>query len=123
MKEIKNILKKASKDRVVLFSMILLFIFGIIFFASVVSGVQFFDRLIHVRYTVFGRTNLYKDVWSTRIFISLIGLFAAFFGNLIVAKLNSIFGRRMAVFFAVLNIVILVLSMIISMNILREIPN
>lgn len=123
MKNIKQSFKLVVKDRVVLSLMILGFIFGIIFFISTISGVQFYDRLIHVRYTVFGKSNLYKDVWYTRIFISLIGIFSATIYNLIIAKFYSIFGRRTAILFAVVNIIFLIFSMIIVSNVLGEIPN
>lgn len=123
MKDIKKSFSLVVKDRMILFLMILCFIFGIIFFISTISGAQFYDRLIHVRYTAFGRSNLYKDVWYTRVFISMIGVFSATIYNVIIAKIYSVFGRKMAILFAIINIVILIFSMIIASNILNEIPN
>ena len=53
----------------------------------------------------------------------MIGIFSATIYNVIVAKIYSVFGRRMAILFAIINIVILIFSMIIASNILNEIPN
>lgn len=123
MKEIKKSFQLVVKDRLVLFLMVLSFISGVIFFVSVLSGVQFYDRLIHVRYTTFGKSNLYKDVWYMRIFISMLGLLSSTIYNVIIVKFYSIFGKKIAVLFAVLNLVILLFSMIVAMNVLGEIPN
>ena len=123
MKEFKQNFKTITKDRPIFFLMLVTFLLGIIFFISTISGVEVFDRLIYARYTVFGGEHFYKDVWQFRIALAVLGLIIAIAHNLIIMKLRGIFGRRIAVFYAITGIFIAIISMMIVGNIFREIQN
>ena len=123
MKDIKDNLKLAFKSRLMALIMILVAIFGLIFFFSTVAGVKFFDQLIYVRYTAFGGEHLYKDAWFSRIFLASIGLIVAVVHNLIIAKIYAVCGKKVAIFFATISIFLMVVSMIVAATVLREIPN
>lgn len=103
--------------------MILIFILGIIFFISTMLGVHFYDRMIYVRYTVFGNEHFYKDVWFTRIFLASLGLIIAIVHNVIIVKIYKVSGRKMALFFLAITILLAIISFLIASAILREIPN
>ena len=106
-----------------MFFMILIFILGIIFFISTMLGVYFYDRMIYVRYTVFGSEHFYKDVWFTRIFLASLGLIIAIVHNVIIVKIYKFSGRKMALFFLAITILLAIISFLIASAILREIPN
>ena len=123
MGKLKNYFKIIAKDRLVIFFMILIFILGIIFFISTMFGVHFYDRMIYVRYTVFGSEHFYKDVWFTRIFLASLGLIIAIVHNVIIVKIYKVSGRKMALFFLAITILLTIISFLIASAILREIPN
>ena len=123
MGKLKNYFKIIAKDRLVIFFMILIFILGIIFFVSTMSGVHFYDRMIYIRYTVFGGEHFYKDVWFTRIFLASLGLIIAIVHNVIIVKIYKVSGRKMALFFLAITILLAIISFLIASAILREIPN
>ena len=123
MKEFKQNFKTITKDRPIFFLMLVTFLLGIIFFISTISGVEVFDRLIYARYTVFGGEHFYRDIWQFRIVLAILGLIIVIVHNLIIAKLRTIFGRRIAVFYAIMGIFIAIISMMIVGNIFREIQN
>jgi hypothetical protein len=123
MGKLKNYFKIIAKDRLVIFFMILIFILGIIFFISTMLGVHFYDRMIYARYTVFGSEHFYKDVWFTRIFLASLGLIIAIVHNVIIVKIYKVSGRKMALFFLSITILLAIISFLIASAILREIPN
>lgn len=123
MKDIKKNLKLIAKDKIVFIPMVIVFMLGIIFFATTMMGVIAYDRLIYVRYTIFGSEHFYKDAWFTRIFIAIIGLFIAIVHNLIVAKFYAISGRKLALFFTAMNFFLLIVGFFIASAIMREIVN
>ncbi len=123
MNKIKDILKPISKDRLMIFLMILNIILGVAFFVSTILGVQVYDRLIYVRYTIFGGEHFYKDVWYSRIFLASLGLIIAFVHNAIIAKIYTVAGRKMALFFTAITILLVIISSLMVAAIVREIPN
>lgn len=123
MNKIKDILKPISKDRLMIFLMILNIILGVAFFVSTILGVQVYDRLIYARYTIFGGERFYKDVWYSRIFLASLGLIVAFVHNAIIAKIYTVAGRKMALFFAAITILLVIISSLMVAAIVREIPN
>lgn len=123
MNKIKDILKPISKDRLMIFLMILNIILGVAFFVSTILGVQVYDRLIYARYTIFGGEHFYKDVWYSRIFLASLGLIIAFVYNAIIAKIYTVAGRKMALFFTAITILLVIISFLMVAAIVREIPN
>ena len=123
MNKIKDILKPISKDRLMIFLMILNIILGVAFFVSTILGVQVYDRLIYASYTIFGGEHFYKDVWYSRIFLASLGLIIAFVYNAIIAKIYTVAGRKMALFFTAITILLVIISSLMVAAIVREIPN
>ena len=123
MNKIKDILKPISKDRLMIFLMILNIILGVAFFVSTILGVQVYDRLIYARYMIFGGEHFYKDVWYSRIFLASLGLIVAFVHNAIIAKIYTVAGRKMALFFTAITILLVIISSLMVAAIVREIPN
>ncbi|MDO4872235.1 MAG: hypothetical protein Q4A27_02285 [bacterium] len=123
MKDIAKNLKLIAKDRLMLFLVAFVFIIGIIFFISTMFGVEYYDRMIYVRYTIFSGEHFYKDYWFTRIFLASLGLIVAFVHNLIIAKIYAVSGRKMAIFFTAMTLLLTFIGFLIAAAILREIPN
>ena len=99
------------------------FISGIIFFIFMILNTKSYDYLLNVRYTVFGTSEFYKDSWIYRIILAIFGLIISFIHNIIIAKIYSISGRRVAAFFAIFSIILVLVGMIIIGTSIREIPN
>ena len=99
------------------------FISGIIFFIFMILNTKSYDYLLNVRYTVFGTSEFYKDSWIYRIILAIFGLIISFIHNIIIAKIYSISGRRMAVVFAIFSIILVLVGMIVIGTSIREIPN
>ena len=106
-----------------LLAMVSVFLAGIIFFIFMILNVKSYDYLLNVRYTVFGTSEFYKDSWVYRIILAIFGLIVAFIHNILIAKVYSISGRRVAIAFAVLSVALMVASMFIIGASIREIPN
>ena len=123
MKTIANLFKPILKDRKMLILMASVFISGIIFFIFMILNTKSYDYLLNVRYTVFGTSEFYKDSWIYRIILAIFGLIISFIHNIIIAKIYSISGRRVAVIFAIFSIVLVLVGMIIIGTSIREIPN
>lgn len=123
MKTIANLFKPILKDRKMLILMASVFISGIIFFIFMILNTKSYDYLLNVRYTVFGTSEFYKDSWIYRIILAIFGLIISFIHNIIIAKIYSISGRRMAVVFAIFSIILVLVGMIIIGTSIREIPN
>lgn len=123
MKTILELFKPILKDRRMLLAMFLVFIFGIIFFAFMLFNVEFSDSLVYVRYTFFGTAHLYKDSWVYRISLSLLGIIISTLHLVVIAKIYSLFGRRTAVIFSILSIVVVILGLMVIGLSIREIPN
>ena len=123
MKTITNLFKPIIKDRRMLLAMVSVFLAGIIFFIFMILNVKSYDYLLNVRYTVFGTSEFYKDSWMYRIILAIFGLIVAFIHNILIAKVYNIFGRRVAIAFAVLSVALMVASMFIIGASIREIPN
>ena len=99
------------------------FISGIIFFIFMILNTKSYDYLLNVRYTVFGTSEFYKDSWIYRIILAIFGLIISFIHNIIIAKIYSISGRRVAAIFAIFSIILVLVGMIIIGTSIREIPN
>lgn len=123
MKTIANLFKPILKDRKMLILMASVFISGIIFFIFMILNTKSYDYLLNVRYTVFGTSEFYKDSWIYRIILAIFGLIISFIHNIIIAKIYSISGRRVAVIFAIFSIILVLVGMIIIGTSIREIPN
>ena len=123
MKTIANLFKPILKDRKILILMASVFISGIIFFIFMILNTKPYDYLLNVRYTVFGTSEFYKDSWTYRIILAIFGLIISFIHNIIIAKIYSISGRRVAVIFAIFSIILVLVGMIIIGTSIREIPN
>ena len=123
MKTIANLFKPILKDRKMLILMASVFISGIIFFIFMILNTKSYDYLLNVRYTVFGTSEFYKDSWIYRIILAIFGLIISFIHNIIIAKIYSISGRRMAVVFAIFSIILVLVGMIVIGTSIREIPN
>lgn len=123
MKTIANLFKPILKDRKMLILMASVFISGIIFFIFMILNTKSYDYLLNVRYTVFGNSEFYKDSWIYRIILAIFGLIISFIHNIIIAKIYSISGRRVAAVFAIFSIILVLVGMIIIGTSIREIPN
>ena len=123
MKTIANLFKPILKDRKMLILMASVFISGIIFFIFMILNTKSYDYLLNVRYTVFGTSEFYKDSWTYRVVLAIFGLIISFIHNIIIAKIYSISGRRVAVIFAIFSIILVLVGMIIIGTSIREIPN
>lgn len=123
MKTIANLFKPILKDRKMLILMASVFISGIIFFIFMILNTKSYDYLLNVRYTVFGTSEFYKDSWIYRIILAIFGLIISFIHNIIIAKIYSISGRRVAAVFAIFSIILVLVGMIIIGTSIREIPN
>ena len=123
MKTIANLFKTILKDRKMLILMASVFISGIIFFIFMILNTKSYDYLLNVRYTVFGTSEFYKDSWTYRIILAIFGLIISFIHNIIIAKIYSISGRRVAIIFAIFSIILVLVGMIIIGTSIREIPN
>ena len=123
MKTIANLFKPILKDRKILILMASVFISGIIFFIFMILNTKSYDYLLNVRYTVFGTSEFYKDSWTYRIVLAIFGLIISFVHNIIIAKIYSISGRRVATIFAIFSIILVLVGMIIIGTSIREIPN
>ena len=123
MKTIANLFKPILKDRKMLILMASVFISGIIFFIFMILNTKSYDYLLNVRYTVFGTSEFYKDSWTYRIVLAIFGLIISFVHNIIIAKIYSISGRRVATIFAIFSIILVLVGMIIIGTSIREIPN
>ena len=123
MKTIANLFKPILKDRKILILMASVFISGIIFFIFMILNTKSYDYLLNVRYTVFGTSDFYKDSWTYRIILAVFGLIISFIHNIIIAKIYSISGRRVASIFAIFSIILVLVGMIIIGTSIREIPN
>lgn len=123
MKTIANLFKPILKDRKILILMASVFISGIIFFIFMILNTKSYDYLLNVRYTVFGTSEFYKDSWTYRIVLAIFGLIISFIHNIIIAKIYSISGRRVAAIFAIFSIILVLVGMIIIGTSIREIPN
>ncbi len=123
MKTIANLFKPILKDRKILILMASVFISGIIFFIFMILNTKSYDYLLNVRYTVFGNSEFYKDSWIYRIILAIFGLIISFIHNIIIAKIYSISGRRVAAVFAIFSIILVLVGMIIIGTSIREIPN
>ena len=123
MKTIANLFKPILKDRKMLILMASVFISGIIFFIFMILNTKSYDYLLNVRYTVFGNSEFYKDSWTYRIVLAIFGLIISFVHNIIIAKIYSISGRRVAAILAIFSIIIVLVGMIIIGTSIREIPN
>ena len=123
MKTIANLFKPILKDRKMLILMASVFISGIIFFIFMILNTKSYDYLLNVRYTVFGTSEFYTDSWTYRIILAIFGLIISFIHNIIIAKIYSISGRRVAAIFAIFSIILVLVGMIIIGTSIREIPN
>ena len=123
MKTIANLFKPILKDRKMLILMASVFISGIIFFIFMILNTISYDYLLNVRYTVFGTSEFYKDSWTYRVVLAIFGLIISFIHNIIIAKIYSISGRRVAAVFAIFSIILVLVGMIIIGTSIREIPN
>lgn len=123
MKTIANLFKPILKDRKMLILMASVFPSGIIFFIFMILNTKSYDYLLNVRYTVFGNSEFYKDSWTYRIILAVFGLIISFIHNIIIAKIYSISGRRVAAIFAIFSIILVLVGMIIIGTSIREIPN
>ena len=123
MKTIANLFKPILKDRKMLILMASVFISGIIFFIFMILNTKSYDYLLNVRYTVFGTSEFYKDSWIYRIILAIFSLIISFIHNIIIAKIYSISGRRVAAIFAIFSIILVLVGMIIIGTSIREIPN
>ena len=123
MKTITNLFKPILKDRKMLILMASVFISGIIFFIFMILNTKSYDYLLNVRYTVFGTSEFYKDSWTYRIVLAIFGLIISFVHNIIIAKIYSISGRRVAAIFVIFSIILVLVGMIIIGTSIREIPN
>ena len=123
MKTIANLFKPILKDRKILILMASVFMSGIIFFIFMILNTKSYDYLLNVRYTVFGTSEFYKDSWTYRIVLAIFGLIISFVHNIIIAKIYSISGRRVAAVFAIFSIILVLVGMIIIGTSIREIPN
>ncbi len=123
MKTIANLFKPILKDRKILILMASVFLSGIIFFIFMILNTKSYDYLLNVRYTVFGTSEFYKDSWTYRIILAVFGLIISFIHNIIIAKIYSISGRRVAAIFAIFSIILVLVGMIIIGTSIREIPN
>ena len=123
MKTIANLFKPILKDRKMLILMASVFMSGIIFFIFMILNTKSYDYLLNVRYTVFGNSEFYKDSWTYRIILAIFGLIISFIHNIIIAKIYSISGRRVAAIFAIFSIILVLVGMIIIGTSIREIPN
>jgi len=123
MKTIANLFKPILKDRKMLILMASVFISGIIFFIFMILNTKSYDYLLNVRYTVFGTSEFYKDSWTYRIVLAIFGLIISFVHNIIIAKIYSISGRRVAAIFVIFSIILVLVGMIIIGTSIREIPN
>ena len=123
MKTIANLFKPILKDRKMLILMASVFLSGIIFFVFMILNTKSYDYLLNVRYTVFGNSEFYKDSWTYRIILAIFGLIISFIHNIIIAKIYSISGRRVAAIFAIFSIILVLVGMIIIGTSIREIPN
>ncbi len=123
MKTIANLFKPILKDRKMLILMASVFISGIIFFIFMILNTKSYDYLLNVRYTVFGTSEFYKDSWIYRIILAIFSLIISFIHNIIIAKIYSISGRRVAAVFAIFSIILVLVGMIIIGTSIREIPN
>ena len=123
MKTIVNLFKPILKDRKMLILMASVFLSGIIFFIFMILNTKSYDYLLNVRYTVFGNSEFYKDSWTYRIILAIFGLIISFIHNIIISKIYSISGRRVAVIFAIFSIILVLVGMIIIGTSIREIPN
>jgi hypothetical protein len=123
MKTIANLFKPILKDRKILILMASVFMSGIIFFIFMILNTKSYDYLLNVRYTVFGTSEFYKDSWTYRVVLAIFGLIISFIHNIIIAKIYSISGRRVAAVFAIFSIILVLVGMIIIGTSIREIPN
>lgn len=121
--EIKKNFKKIINDRPMTIVVSTVFTFGIIFFIFMITKVQVFDRLIYSRYTSFGQQHFYKDNWTYRLFLAFFGLIVSFLHCAIIAKINSVSGRKMAIFFSIISVIVIIFAIAILSKSIVEIPN
>ena len=123
----KNNLKETAttivKDRLVLLSMIVMFIAGISFFLFSIPNIEIFDHLIYNRYTIYGPEHYYRDKWTYRIAVALFGLLIAFGHNAIAIKLYKNKNRSSIFILTLFTVIVTTLGFIIMASVLREIPN
>lgn len=121
-KKISDYIKPILKDRVIMISMLLVFLIGISFFVYVLVQVKQIDQLIYSRYTSYGLEHYYRDKWFYRALISIFGLVVAFLHNFIIIKLYNVLNRTPAFIFAFFSIVVTIIAFVIIGSSI-QIPN
>lgn len=123
LKQIKQDFKILVKDRAMFAAVVAVFLAGSWFFWWMISNVQYFDRLIFSRYTVFGGERLHRDAWFYRVFVAFLGVVISVFHSIVITKILRISGRRAAGFFAIMSLIVVILARIILGIAMEQIKN
>lgn len=118
-----NYIKLISKDRLMIFFILVVFISGLSFFLYMIFNVEQFDQLMYSRYTIYGIEHYYRDKWFYRIIISFFGLIIAFLHNAIIVKIYNPKNKVASLTLAIFSVVVISIAFSIMSNVLREIPN
>lgn len=123
IEKVKNFVKPVLKDRLMIFMMFLVFVFGLAFFIEFITKIKIFDKLIYVRYTSFGSEGLYKDNWLYRLMAAMFGLFVAIFHNIVIIKIYKNTSRRFALIASIFSLAVILIAFSFVGLSIREIPN
>lgn len=107
---ITHIAKLIAPDRRFIVALIALVVAGIIFCLYTAINIQPSDLQVVTHYTAFGSTNFYRDKWYYLIGFIVFGLLTVILYVALACKLYLLKGRELAIPFAWLGVIILILA-------------
>lgn len=116
---IKQLLRDTLKDRTfVLLWFALLVLAGVVIVAGVLT-IRPSDLQVPTRYSAFGITNFYRDKWYYALAFVFFAIFVAVMHILVSLKLYAAKGRRLAVAFLWMSLIVMALAVATIFVILR----
>ena len=109
----KENFSKVIKDRMMVSILIAVFLSGLIFSIIFLTKTEVRDGLIYSRWTIFGSEHTYRDKWTYTLAMSGLGLIFAFLHSMLVAKVYLVSTKRMAAFFALFSVIVMILGVMI----------
>lgn len=116
---IKQAFRETLRDRTfVLLWLSLLLLAGIVIIAGIFT-IRPSDLQVPTRYSAFGITNFYRDKWYYALAFVLFAIFVAVMHGLVSLKLYIVKGRKLAVAFLGLSLVVMAFAVSTIFAILR----
>ena len=112
-------IKLVAADRLMAVLTIMMILAALVYCVFVAVSLQPSDLQVAVHYTAFGETSFYREKWYYLLSFVAFGLIVAVIHTALILKLYTLEQRQLAVLFAWLSILIIIIATAITQSVLK----